>query len=259
MNESRLLARIEQLEKRNRELMLLLESAAALNDSQTIEDHPFSISLIHSLVLALDSRDPYTAGHSSRVALYSLWIARKLGWPEEECKHFHRAALMHDIGKIGVPDRILLKADSLDEEEFHVMASHTTMGARILSRMEPLDRMRQATQVAKYHHEKMDGTGYPDRLKGEDIPFDARIVAVADAFDAMTTDRPYAMGRSYRAGIEELIRCRGTHFDPIVVDAFREVMEERHYLGARGGSYTEELDMTYEALYRVEGLYSEEK
>jgi putative nucleotidyltransferase with HDIG domain len=225
-----LLNRLEELEKRNRELTLLLESATELNRGISDEDHPFSMSVIHSLVLALDSRDPYTAGHSSRVALYSLWIARKLGLSEEECKHFHRAALMHDIGKIGVPDRILLKAESLSEEEFQVMISHTTIGARILSRVEPEERMIQATEVAKYHHEKMDGSGYPDGLQGTDIPFYARIVAVADAFDAMTTDRPYAKGRSYREGVEEIIRCRGTQFDPMVVDAFESVMKERDYM-----------------------------
>lgn len=227
---SELLIRLEELEKKNRELTLLLESANELNRGISDEDHPFSMSVIHSLVLALDSRDPYTAGHSSRVALYSLWIARKLGLSEEECKHFHRAALMHDIGKIGVPDRILLKADSLSEEEFQVMISHTTIGARILSRVEPEERMIQATEVAKYHHEKMDGSGYPEGLKGEDIPFYARIVAVADAFDAMTTDRPYAKGRSYREGVQEIIRCRGTHFDPVVVDAFEDVMKQRNYM-----------------------------
>jgi HD-GYP domain-containing protein (c-di-GMP phosphodiesterase class II) len=108
--------RLEQLEKRNQELTLLLESAFELKSGLTLTDHPFSISVIHSLVLALDSRDPYTAGHSSRVALYSLWIARELGVSEEECKHFYRSALMHDIGKIGVPDRVLLKAESLNED-----------------------------------------------------------------------------------------------------------------------------------------------
>ncbi|TBL81341.1 HD-GYP domain-containing protein [Paenibacillus thalictri] len=233
----RLEARIRELEIRNRELTLLLESTSELTTA-TMSDHPVTISVIHSLVLALDSRDPYTAGHSSRVALYSLWIARKLGVEAEECRHFHRSALMHDIGKIGVPDRILLKANSLDDEEFAVMASHTTIGARILSKMEPRERMIQATEVAKYHHEKMDGSGYPNGLSGEDIPFYARIVAVADAFDAMTTDRPYAKGRSFREGVAELIRCKGSHFDPHVVEAFESVMEEKHYLNDRETLYS---------------------
>lgn len=222
--------RIEQLEKRNLELTLMLESADEIKSSAASKEQLFSLSVIHSLVLALDSRDPYTAGHSSRVALYSLWIARQLDMAEEEAKHFYQAALMHDIGKIGVPDRVLLKSESLNEEEFQIMISHTTIGARILSKMEPEKRMLQATEVAKYHHEKMDGTGYPEGLSGERIPYHARIVAVADAFDAMTTDRPYAKGRSFRAGVEEIVRCKGTHFDPVVVEAFERVMRERSYL-----------------------------
>ncbi|MCR8631124.1 HD-GYP domain-containing protein [Paenibacillus radicis (ex Xue et al. 2023)] len=222
--------RVEELEKRNKELSLLLESTDELKKGMTEINDPFSISVIHSLVLALDSRDPYTAGHSSRVGLYSLWVARELGISEIECKHFYRAALMHDIGKIGVPDRVLLKADSLNEEEFQIMISHTTIGARILSKMQPEERMIQATEVAMYHHEKMDGSGYPEGLQGEEIPFYARIVAVSDAFDAMTTDRPYAKGRSYKDGVNEIIRCKGTHFDPQVVKAFETVMHTRNYL-----------------------------
>lgn len=221
---------VADLEQRNRELSFLLESSLELQRGSEKELHNFSVSAIHSLILALDSRDPYTAGHSSRVAIYSLWTARKLGIDEEECRLFHRAALMHDIGKIGLPDRVLLKDESLDEEEFEVMISHTVIGARILSKMEPRERMLEASLVAKYHHEKIDGTGYPDGLKGEQIPFFARIAAVADAFDAMTTDRPYAKGRSYYDGVRELIHCKGTHFDPDVVEAFAAVMEERNYL-----------------------------
>lgn len=238
-----LLSKIAELEKRNHELSLMLESAYELRSEMSEQQHPVSMSVIYSLVLALDSRDPYTAGHSSRVALYSLWIARELGVPEEECRHFHRAAIMHDIGKIGVPDRVLLKADSLNEEEFEIMISHTVIGARILSRMEPEERMLQATEVAKYHHEKMDGTGYPEGLRGESIPFYARIVAVADAFDAMTTDRPYAKGRSYREGVDEIIRCKGSHFDPMVVEAFESVMMKRGYLEGNHQRHLQEADV----------------
>ncbi|MCD1259090.1 HD-GYP domain-containing protein [Paenibacillus athensensis] len=222
--------RIAELERRNRELTLLLESAREWQQEGELAPQTFSMSVIHSLVLALDSRDPYTAGHSSRVAIYSLWTARQLGMPEKECRAFHHIALMHDIGKIGVPDHVLLKDGALDDEEFRIMSSHTTIGARILSKMEPKERREAATAVAKYHHEKMDGTGYPEGLKGEQIPYLARIVAVADAFDAMTTDRPYSKGRSYFDGVQELIRCKGAHFDPAVVDAFAAVMEQRRYL-----------------------------
>ncbi|MFC0213764.1 HD-GYP domain-containing protein [Paenibacillus chartarius] len=222
--------RIRVLEQRNRELTLLLESAQELYADGQEQKLPFTMSAIHMLIVALESRDPYTAGHSSRVALYSLWIARKLGVPEEQCKQFHRAVLMHDIGKIGVPDSVLLKENSLDDNEFAVMISHATIGARILSKMEEEGKHVSAALIAKHHHEKMDGTGYPDGLKGEEIPFFARITAVADAFDAMTTDRPYSKGRSYYEGVQELLRCQGTHFDPIVVQAFAAVMEEKRYL-----------------------------
>lgn len=222
--------KLEQVEKRNRDLTLLLESALELKSGLTTMDHPFPINVMHSLVFALDSRDPYTSGHSSRVALYSLWIARELGISEEACQHFYRCALMHDIGKIGVPDRILLKTESLNDEEFQSMISHTLIGARILSKIEPVERMIQATEVAKYHHEKMDGSGYPEGLRGENIPFYARIVAVADAFDAMTTDRPYSKGISCQEGVEEIVRCKGSHFDPVVVEAFKNVMQTRSYL-----------------------------
>jgi putative nucleotidyltransferase with HDIG domain len=221
---------IRRLEQRNRELSLMLESALEMQGEPGAGKLPFTMSAIQTLIVALDSRDPYTAGHSSRVALYSLWTARKLGVPEEQCRQFHRAALMHDIGKIGVPDRVLLKADSLDDEEFAVMISHTTIGARILSKMEAEGEHVSAALVAKYHHEKIDGSGYPDGLVGEQIPFFARITAVADAFDAMTTDRPYSAGRSCYDGVQELLRCQGTHFDASMVQAFAEVMRERDYL-----------------------------
>jgi putative nucleotidyltransferase with HDIG domain len=226
----RLQQQVRRLEKKNRELSLQLESFHEWNaDAATPEQH-LPMSLIYSLVAALDSRDPYTAGHSSRVALYSLWIAGKLGLDEEENRHFYQATLMHDIGKIGVPDRILLKSTSLSEQEFQIMISHTTKGANILSRMGTSERAKSAVQIARHHHEKMDGSGYPDGLIGEQIPYLARIVAVADAFDAMTTDRPYSEGRSYQDGVKEIVRCKGTHFDPLIVEAFSEVMRDRDYL-----------------------------
>lgn len=227
---SRLQEQVRRLEQHNRELTLLLESAIELQTELGARKLPFTMSAIQTLIVALDSRDPYTAGHSSRVALYSLWIARKLGVPEEQCRQFHRAALMHDIGKIGVPDRVLLKENSLDDDEFAIMISHTTIGYRILSKMEAEGEHVSAAQVARSHHEKMDGSGYPDGLVGERIPFFARITAVADAFDAMTTDRPYSQGRTYYEGVQELLRCQGTHFDPHSVEAFAEVMRERDYI-----------------------------
>jgi HD-GYP domain-containing protein (c-di-GMP phosphodiesterase class II) len=207
------------------------QSALAIHNSQMYDElQRFSVSVIRSLTLALDARDPYTAGHSSRVGLYSLWIARKMDLPESKCRELERAALMHDIGKIGVPDQILSKTSRLTDEEFEIMKQHPLHGARILSKMEPKKDMKIAQEVARHHHEKINGLGYPDRLQGKEIPFYARIVAIADAFDAMTTDRPYSKGRTYKEGVEELVRCKNTHFDPIAVDAFEQVMQERNFL-----------------------------
>jgi len=212
-------------------LALANQSALAIHNSKMFDQlYRLSMSMIRTLALALDARDPYTAGHSSRVSRYSLWIARELGLSEKECRDLERAALLHDIGKIGVPDHILGKNSRLTDEEYAIMAKHPEIGARILSKLEPQSQMKLATEVARHHHEKMDGTGYPDKISGEQIPFYARIVAVADAFDAMTTDRPYHKGRTYREGIQEVLRCRGTHFDAQVADAFAKVMEKRNYL-----------------------------
>ncbi|MDA8213382.1 MAG: HD domain-containing protein [Clostridia bacterium] len=207
------------------------QAALAIHNSQLYDDiQKFSISVIRSLTLALDARDPYTAGHSERVGRYSVWIAGKLGLSEAECRELERAALMHDIGKIAVPDHILGKPGGLTDYEFGIMKMHPVNAAKILSKMEPRDQMIIAQEVSRYHHEKVNGMGYPDGLKAEEIPLYARIAAVADAFDAITTERPYKKARTFREGIEELIRCKGSHFDPAAVDAFAEVMAERNYL-----------------------------
>ncbi len=145
-------------------------------------------------------------------------------------RELERAALMHDIGKIGVPDQILRKPGRLSDDEYEIMKMHPVNAAKILSQMEPRSLMIIAREVARYHHEKVDGTGYPDGLQGEKIPLYSRIVAIADAFDAMTTERPYNNGKSYREAVEELIRCKGTQFDAQLVDIFAQVMEECNYL-----------------------------
>ncbi len=210
---------------------LASNAALAIQNSRMYDNiQRFSISVIRSLALALDARDPYTAGHSGRVSRYSLWIAEKLGLDDVQRRELERAALMHDIGKIGVPDQILRKPGRLSDDEYEIMKMHPVNAAKILSQMEPRRLMIIAREVARYHHEKVDGTGYPDGLQGEKIPLYSRIVAIADAFDAMTTERPYNNGKSYRGAVEELIRCKGTQFDAQLVDAFAQVMEERNYL-----------------------------
>lgn len=211
-------------------LALASQSSLAIHNSKMLDQlYRLSMSFIRTMTLTLDARDPYTAGHSNRVSKYSLLISRKMGLPEKTCRELERAALLHDIGKIGIRDDILLKQAPLTNEEFEIMKTHTEIGARLLSMMEPKSQMKMAIDVARWHHEKLNGTGYPDRLVGDQIPLLARIVAVADAFDAMTTDRPYRKGFSFQVALEEVLRCKGTHFDPAAADAFAEVLYERNF------------------------------
>jgi putative nucleotidyltransferase with HDIG domain len=208
-------------------LALASQSALALHNSQMYDElYRMFLSMIRTLAKALDARDPYTAGHSERVAKYSVWIANRLGMAPQLCDELHKAALLHDIGKIGIPDEILLKPTRLTKEEFDAIKQHTVIGATILSNMEPKAPMSYAIQTARFHHERMDGTGYPDQLKGQDIPLFARIVGVADAFDAMTTVRSYSNALSYQEAAKELFRCKNTLFDADVVEAFTSILEE---------------------------------
>jgi len=207
--------------------ILANQSALALHNSQIYEElYTMFMSVIRTLAKILDARDPYTAGHSERVAKYSVWIARKLGVNQTDCAELNRAALLHDIGKIGIPDEILRKTSRLTDEEFAIVKRHPEIGAEILEKMEPKSVMKNAIEVAKYHHERINGTGYPERLKGKEIPFFARIVGVADSFDAMTTVRPYSKGLTMRQAADELLRCKGTMYDDSIVDAFIEILNE---------------------------------
>lgn len=214
----------------NLALSLANQSALALHNSQMYyELYRMFLSMIKTLAKTLDARDPYTAGHSERVANYSVWIAQHLGMDELLCDELYKAALLHDIGKIGIPDAILLKHSRLTDEEFEKIKQHTVIGAEILSNMEPKESLVYAIQTARSHHEKMNGSGYPDGLKGEEIPLFARIVGVADAFDAMTTVRPYSKGLPFQDAVAELIRCKETIFDPAIVDAFAAILIEANY------------------------------
>jgi putative nucleotidyltransferase with HDIG domain len=214
----------------NLALALANQSALALHNSQMYDElYRMFMSVIRTLAKVLDARDPYTAGHSERVAKYSIWIAERMGLDSQACDELFKAALLHDIGKIGVPDEILRKPTRLTNEEFDMMKQHTVIGATILSNMEPKSVMQDAVQTARSHHERVDGSGYPDRLVGNDIPLFARIVGVADAFDAMTTVRPYSKGHTFQDGAEELMRCKNTLFDGAAVDAFISILEECNY------------------------------
>lgn len=206
------------------------QSALALQNSQMYDTlYKMFVSMIRTLAKVLDARDPYTAGHSERVAKYSLWIGERLGLSSAMREELYKAALLHDIGKIGITDEVLRKPGRLTFEEYEMIKQHTVIGADILSNMEPKTSMVYAIETTRSHHERLDGSGYPDALKGEEIPLFARIVGVADTFDAMTTTRSYSKGLSYRESAAELTRCRGTLFDEEIVDAFVSILEESNY------------------------------
>lgn len=170
-----------------------------------------------SLADAIEKRDPYTGGHTQRVTLYSLAMAKYLSLTHAEVKWLKIASVLHDIGKIGIDDGILRKPGQLDPEEFEVIKRHAGLGAEIINYIKPL---RNIIPGVKYHHELIDGTGYPEGLSGGKIPFIAKIVAVADIYDAMTTDRPYRKALGKETAIKELNRCSGSKLDQEVVEAF---------------------------------------
>lgn len=178
------------------------------------------ISLIRALSSALDARDPYTRGHSERVSELSLLMAREMGMSAKQQEILQQAALLHDVGKIGIRDNVLLDPGPLDEQKWQIMKSHPVIGAQIIEQIEPKSIMKQIYEGVMYHQEKYDGTGYPSGLRGKQIPLVARIIAIADAFDAITSDRPYRKGKSPEEALQEIQRCAGKHFDPQLVDVF---------------------------------------
>ena len=179
--------------------------------------------IIQTLVTAIDAKDIYTKGHSTRVAEYSVILAKRLGWDEERIDRVRYKALLHDVGKIGIPDRVLNKPDRLNDEEFEIIKSHTVIGSEILQGVSSLSEMHV---VARSHHERYDGKGYPDRKAGEDIPEEARLVGIVDAYDAMSSDRAYRKALSRDVIRGELKRGRGTQFDPNMTDVFLELLDE---------------------------------
>jgi len=170
-----------------------------------------------ALAETIEKRDPYTGGHTKRVMNYCIAIGKVLGLSKKEIENLRLAAILHDVGKIGVCDSILLKEDRLDVEELKKMCMHPQYGSEILSHVKQL---KDIIPGVRGHHERIDGTGYPDKLRGEEIPVIARIIAVADTFDAMTTDRPYRKALGLETAIDELRKNVGVQFDGEIVDAF---------------------------------------
>jgi putative nucleotidyltransferase with HDIG domain len=171
----------------------------------------------------IDAKDPYTRGHSARVSFYSGEIARRMKMSEDEVKKLEYIALMHDCGKIGIPDNILKKPDKLEPEERKIIESHTTIGGHMLEKYTAIEGIRDG---AMYHHERYDGTGYPEGRKGEEIPLYARIIGIADAFDAMNSDRCYRKHLSKEVILKELEENKGKQFDPDLAEYMIEMIKD---------------------------------
>jgi len=197
---------------------LSAQAAVAIERARLYEDlEDMYISTVKSLAAAIDAKDPYTRGHSERVTRFSLLIARELGLDEKIQRNVELCALLHDVGKIGVPISVLRKKDKLTDEDWNQIRRHSVLGAEIIS---PIRQLEELIPNIRHHHERYDGKGYPGNLKGEEIPLIARILAVADTFDALTSERPYRNGLSDKAALEEIEHCKGTQLDPSCADAF---------------------------------------
>ena len=215
-----------QFEDDDRELLAALSNqvAMAIENARLYDElRETFYATVHSLAETIELRDPYTGGHTMRVMNYSLVIGKAMGLSGKEMTDLRLSAILHDIGKIGIRDSILLKNDRLTFSEYNAIMMHTVYGAEILT---PIRQLKDIVPGVKWHHEKYDGSGYPEGLKGDSIPVIARIISVADTFDAMTTDRPYRKGLSVEAAREELRKYAGTQFDPGIVAAFIKSFDE---------------------------------
>ena len=178
---------------------------------------------IKSIAQALDAKDQYTHGHSMRVTLYSLALAKKLNLPDEILEEIETTGLLHDIGKIAIPEKILLKPGKLTDEEFAVIKTHPELGKKLV---EGIEKLNLVSNWLQYHHERYDGRGYPEGLSGEQIPISSRIIAIADTYDAMTSTRSYRKALSHQEAVDEIIRCSGSQFDPNLANLFISISEE---------------------------------
>jgi len=199
---------------------------------------------IKSISSALDAKDAYTHGHSLRVTLFSLILCKEMNMDEDFTGKIEIAGLLHDIGKIGVPEGILCKPGKLTDEEFGIIKLHPERGKKILNGIKKLD---EAAFWLNCHHERWDGFGYPNKLKGEDIPLAARVLAIADTYDAMTSNRSYRNGLPHETALEEIKRCAGAQFDPNVVEAFLKV--EKIFVEA--SSYPDEYYEKYSIFNKI--------
>ena len=227
--------------------------AQALDNSQLYEEvKRLHLGNLRALSSALSAKDYYTLGHASRVAAYTALLGRELGWPEQRLEAAENAAFLHDIGKIGVSDRVLLKAGPLTSEEWELMRQHPGISAEIVR---PLFDEELVAGV-RHHHERFDGLGYPDGLAGEEIPLTARAMCVVDCYDAMSCQRPYRGALSYEECLAELERCAGSQFDPAMVEGFRQVLlrlqRRRDHVAKLAGEAARLVDPAAHALLRTQ-------
>ena len=181
--------------------------------------------MLERLAVTADLKEDASGEHGYRVGKLAALLAASLGWPEDSAQALDTAARLHDIGKIGIPDRILGSSQTLKEAERHFMCMHTVIGAELLAKSD-VPQLRMAEEIARHHHEWWNGEGYPDKLKGRRIPVHARIVAIADVFDALTHGRPFAPAWSIDRAVEEVRARRGVQFDPRLVDRFVPLLEK---------------------------------
>jgi len=191
-----------------------------LDDALSWQEKSY-LGVIKALMTALDAKDSYTAGHATRVTDYALKTGQAMGLLPERLKVLEEAALFHDIGKIGIPEQVLNKPAKYSEAERIVIQNHSTIGYDIIN---SIHYFAEHAKIVRHHHEWYDGTGYPDGLKGQSIPLEARILAVADTYDALVTDRPYKKGLLKEAAMEIIRREKNTHLDPVVVDVFLKII-----------------------------------
>ena len=215
-----LLLLIESGLKSVEQMNMIKKINVELSDSKELLEKSY-LESIEILRRTVEVKDIYTKGHSDRVAEYSLLIGEKLNLPSDEMKTLKIGALFHDIGKIGIPDAILLKTDKLTDDEYSENKNHHEIGVHILSNE---SIFADIIPIVKHHHERYDGHGYPSRLAGKDIPYLARIVAVADTFDAMTSKRSYRQALDFDYTMNEIERCKGTQFDPEIADVFLDIL-----------------------------------
>jgi putative two-component system response regulator len=193
-----------------------------LRIKRLVEERDSAESVVFALARAVEAKSPFTHGHSERVMVYALALAEALDLPHEECEILRKGALLHDIGKISVPDAILNKPGPLTPEEFDIIKEHTSAGAHIV---EPLHSVRNAAPLIRWHHERLDGKGYPDRLKGDEIPYLVRILSVADVYDSLASDRPYRPRMAHHTCLEFLRdNANGGGLDVELVALFEEVV-----------------------------------